>query len=1160
MLNLLQPWWLIALGVIPLIRWLHRRQAPLLTHDVSAVFLWQDQTANDTAGQEQRPPDPAWRRRALIAALLVFALVGPVIEREQTILTVWVDDSLSMSTLEDGETRLVAGTELLEQQLQDNYYTSITQHFLSETFPEHPDESSAHWLITDGASERVQNWARQFGIDRVIQVGALTENVAVSQLSVRRDLDDDSMLDVLVSITNTGTEEQERQLELTIGDQLPQTTELSIAPGQTVHWQTRGPSGVGSITAALDADVALSGDDSLTIAADVLRPLATNVAKDCGEALRAAVAAHPGLVAVRETSSVDLDVSCPRGSFPAAEPSESSVGRIRALVGAASSLNSTPVWLPVRKLNNNLNLPADSLKAAPWPNPVDAQQQRVLLQSDERPLVRVTPSIDGPTTTVDTVIDLNDAEFARQPEYAAFIATLVDAAVGRPLLDAVTSELHEIEESVIRPATIDTQSIGTPDRNRTAPESVTTFFLIAAVLVLLIDTALFTRNPWHQSYGAIAARVAVMLIVLAAMWERIPAASSGLEGLEPPPAAILAISTATDTAHPGDRIGVLVESASTSSAADVVLLANGQPVARSALTPSGSASFAVDVPSTGPLIFGAELRDRDSNTAVAELEQASLVNVARAASVLVVANTPSTFASSLRQGGWPLTELQPALFATRSEALRTSSMLVLDDVSADDLPPETWVAIENAVRREALGLLVLGGPNSFSLGGYRESGLEEILPVISEPPGSEPPANLMFLIDVSGSMDRPAVAGSRLEIARQAVIGTARTLRPIDQVGLMTFDVDVAERLPLAARMNHATAVEQSWPDAASGGTNLVPAMRAAIDKFEHSDDRQDLLVVLTDGYLSDDDLTELDSTLQATQVDVIALVIAPPVGAASGGYSIDQFIDTVRSNNGRAIRVKDMLQLPTLMRSEVEQRRPAAVTGPSELVVAATAPWLPNANRPTIDQYLLTRPRDEARVHLMSDRGDVIVASMNVGAGKVVAVMSGFAGWATRWMQSEGWPELAAGLTGYLATRDSGGFNISVDPDKALLVVDITNRREATGATATIVGPSTTVSTVELKPGGPGRLVSDLDLEEAGQYLVVVEDDEASIRYRFLKNPVLPADSVEVANTSAASAISGWQLWLAGLALLGFLALLVREHWSYGKSASEHGAPSGVR
>ena len=71
MFSLLQPWWLLALVAVPMIRWLHRHQAPLSSFEVSAVFLWPEDASDDAPGRELRPPDPAWRRRAFIAALLI---------------------------------------------------------------------------------------------------------------------------------------------------------------------------------------------------------------------------------------------------------------------------------------------------------------------------------------------------------------------------------------------------------------------------------------------------------------------------------------------------------------------------------------------------------------------------------------------------------------------------------------------------------------------------------------------------------------------------------------------------------------------------------------------------------------------------------------------------------------------------------------------------------------------------------------------------------------------------------------------------------------------------------------------------------------------------------------------------------------------------------
>jgi hypothetical protein len=239
------------------------------------------------------------------------------------------------------------------------------------------------------------------------------------------------------------------------------------------------------------------------------------------------------------------------------------------------------------------------------------------------------------------------------------------------------------------------------------------------------------------------------------------------------------------------------------------------------------------------------------------------------------------------------------------------------------------------------------------------------------------------------------------------------------------------------------------------------------------------------------------------------------------------------------------MLHLPALMRNEVEQTRPALIPGPSELAVRVPAPWLPDAQWPVIDRYLLTRPREQSQVHLVSDRGDVIVASMTVGAGKVVAVTSGFASWTTDWLQSSEWPELASGLARYLTTRESGAFDVSVDTHAALLTVDAANRPLEGTAVATVVNPSDTVTTVALEPHSPGRIAATLDLDEAGQYLVVVEDGATSTRYRFINVLGSPAQLVETDDASRPHDRTNWQLWLSVLALLSFVALLVRERWS---------------
>ena len=104
---------------MPVIRWLHRFQAPDSSQSVSALFLWAGSRHEQAAGQQQSKPDPAWRRRALASALLVAVLAGPYWLDAQRPIVVWVDDSLSMAAVENGQSRLDAAFAELSGQVSE---------------------------------------------------------------------------------------------------------------------------------------------------------------------------------------------------------------------------------------------------------------------------------------------------------------------------------------------------------------------------------------------------------------------------------------------------------------------------------------------------------------------------------------------------------------------------------------------------------------------------------------------------------------------------------------------------------------------------------------------------------------------------------------------------------------------------------------------------------------------------------------------------------------------------------------------------------------------------------------------------------------------------------------------------------------------------------
>lgn len=497
MLGMLQPWWLIALILVPVIRWLHSRQAALSTHSVSAVFLWRHELPEAATGKERRPPDPGWRRRALIAALLVIALASPTLQREQRALTVWLDTSPSMRAIESGETRLNSARHLLDLALVDSAFDDVVIQSLTDELPLTLDDSSLHWLASDGASEEIRAWAQAVGINRVIHVGSETENVAILGLAVRRSRTDGDLYNVLVSVANAGERHAERSLRILRGDRLVEETTMTIQPGETIHWEAGTIAGEAPITAVIENEDALPDDDDLSIPGHQLRRLRVAVQPQCGFWLEAAIRSHPALMIASEP---DIRVNCQQGSFvddslPVGHPA----ALIRVFLGKHEPVDDAPYWLPVAGLSTNLNLPTDLISATSWPAAIDNDSRRILLQSGDKPLIAYWPASNERPTVVETVLNLSDTEFARQPEFAALIGTLVDAAMGRQLLNETPGTSRGFSDATIRPGEL---HVGGAQlmKQRTVDISLDRLFCLLAALILFVDISLLVAARWRAAH------------------------------------------------------------------------------------------------------------------------------------------------------------------------------------------------------------------------------------------------------------------------------------------------------------------------------------------------------------------------------------------------------------------------------------------------------------------------------------------------------------------------------------------------------------------------------------------------------------------------------------------------------------------------------------
>ena len=138
------------------------------------------------------------------------------------------------------------------------------------------------------------------------------------------------------------------------------------------------------------------------------------------------------------------------------------------------------------------------------------------------------------------------------------------------------------------------------------------------------------------------------------------------------------------------------------------------------------------------------------------------------------------------------------------------------------------------------------------------------------------PASVVFAVDKSGSMGQGSGGVNRFQLAQRAVLETARTLTERDSLGLVVFDVIPRVLIPLGPARAGAVALARDWQTTPGGGTELAPALEAAIAEFERSGVGRRMLVVVTDGFVDDAPLAGLRARLARSRIEMIALAVGP--------------------------------------------------------------------------------------------------------------------------------------------------------------------------------------------------------------------------------------------------------------------------------------------
>ena len=513
MIGFQSPLWLLLLGLIPLIRWLHRFRMQAPTLPSTTLFLWAS-LQQDTARQgDLDTPDPRWMLRALICSLLVLALAEPRLPRTQQLpLEVWLDDSLSMFTRESEQTRLQLALLQLQSYLEDHDFPRIEVHSLGN--PEitlsldprdnsrwqtrlnawashHREEpapppaaalssQSRHILITDGADHALNRWAQAAPLTRIIKSAELRQNLVLSRLNIRDPIANSTTVTGTVRIDNLGDRAHRARLDIEQQQELIKTVELDIPPqGQVVTSFELADKGALRARLHSDSDP-LPQDNSLELDWSGRQPtLGYTLHGDCDPRFMAVIDSHPALV--EKGTRAELLIDCSAQALDSALPTL----RLHPLQGRRRTTQSAH-W---HKRLTTGYLPLAAGIAYSDEAPALASASSPLLSANGRVLIGQRP---GARKLIDSYLDSGDAGFSREPPYPLLYLGLISYLGGQSLELAPLSVSRDIDASRISPLPL--AGVGAP---AALPASAVTTFtnpiLFIVFVLLLLDAALGLR-------------------------------------------------------------------------------------------------------------------------------------------------------------------------------------------------------------------------------------------------------------------------------------------------------------------------------------------------------------------------------------------------------------------------------------------------------------------------------------------------------------------------------------------------------------------------------------------------------------------------------------------------------------------------------------------
>ncbi|HEX8295879.1 MAG TPA: VWA domain-containing protein, partial [Chthoniobacteraceae bacterium] len=449
------------------------------------------------------------------------------------------------------------------------------------------------------------------------------------------------------------------------------------------------------------------------------------------------------------------------------------------------------------------------------------------------------------------------------------------------------------------------------------------------------------------------------------------------------------------------------------------------------------------------------------------------------------------------------------------EDLQQFDLFLLSDFSALSLAREQMELYRRWVQDFGGGFVLIGGENSFGVGGYYRTPIEQMLPVRMEHQDrlDTPSVALLVVLDRSGSMTAQVGGQTKMSLANQGAVFAMNVLQPRDFFGVTAVDTRPHVILPMQQLATKGGAEEKLLSITAGGGgiyvyTSLVDAFQQLRDvqaRIKH-------LILFSDAADAEEkNAGEMGDGAKGggTSFDIASAMVAAKITTSVVALGSEQDKDTAflrvlaERGNGRFYLTSDATTLPQIFSTETMKVAQSSLVEEPFLAVpgkpSAITAGLDWAKSPLLLGYNATKLKPTADLLLATERGEPLLSTWRFGLGQAAAFTSDAkARWAAEWMSWPGygkfWTQLVRGL---MRKSDQASFEVATEEigDRLELNIDAVTPaggfRNQLPISVNMLAADGTTRTQTATQVGPGNYRTTFDLPQEGTSVFSVNSPE---------------------------------------------------------------------